>query len=58
MGARYPPKIRKKIEEIKKLSKKKYRCPKCDMDAVVRVQVGIWRCKKCNYKFAGPAYYL
>lgn len=58
MGARYPAKIRKKIQEIRSLSRKKYKCPKCDRYSVRRVQAGIWKCKKCNYKFAGHAYYL
>lgn len=56
--ARYPAKVRKKIEEIRNLTRKKYLCPKCDMQYVKRVQVGIWQCKKCGYKFAGPAYSL
>jgi len=58
MGARYPPKIRKKILEIRNLSRERYVCPKCDRKYVRRIQIGIWQCRKCGFKFAGPAYTL
>ena len=58
MPARYSPKVRKKVREIRELTRKKYRCPRCDRIGVKRIQAGIWQCKKCNFKFAGPAYSL
>ncbi len=48
--------MRKRVNEIEKISRALHRCPKCDMDAVARKGTGIWECRKCGYKFAGGAY--
>jgi large subunit ribosomal protein L37Ae len=56
-GARYGKKVRWKVAEIEKAQKKRHICPKCHMPYVKRVAKGIWECKKCGLKFAGPAYY-
>ncbi|MEM2115592.1 MAG: 50S ribosomal protein L37ae [Candidatus Woesearchaeota archaeon] len=55
-GARYGLRIRKRVDEVERLSRKTYRCPYCGKIAVKRVAVGIWQCKSCNSKFTGYAY--
>ncbi len=55
-GARYGRKIKLRVREIEKQSKKKYKCPECDADRVQRISNGIWKCSRCGNKFAGPAY--
>jgi large subunit ribosomal protein L37Ae len=36
--------------------KKPHRCPQCGFTRVKRESVGIWKCKKCEYTYAGGAY--
>jgi large subunit ribosomal protein L37Ae len=55
-GPRYGKKVRWKVAEIEKTQKKRHICPKCNLPYVKRVAKGIWECKKCGAKFAGPAY--
>ena len=50
-------KIKLKVGKEEKIKKKKQICPKCNMPYVRRVSSGIWECRKCGTKFAGPAYY-
>lgn len=56
-GSRYGKKVKKLVAEIEKIQKKKHVCPRCKMPYVKRLASGIWMCKKCGVKFAGPAYY-
>lgn len=55
-GARYGRKPKLKFSKIESEQRKLHKCPYCNKIAVKRVAVGIWRCKKCNAKFAGKAY--
>ena len=55
-GVRYGRKIKENIRKIEKIQKQKHICPNCRNKNVVRVAVGIWKCKKCGIKFAGGAY--
>jgi large subunit ribosomal protein L37Ae len=57
-GARYGRRIKDKIAEIEKKSKKLGKCPFCNKIAAKRVAVGIWECRKCKAKFSGNAYYI
>ena len=36
--------------------RKPHRCPQCGFVRVKRESVGIWKCSKCSYTFAGGAY--
>lgn len=56
LGARYGIKIRKQYTKVHFTLKAKRACPKCGAYRFGRVAVGIWTCKKCQYKVAGTAY--
>ena len=55
-GPRYGRFIRKRVAEVESVQKATHHCPRCDTMAVRREGTGIWRCRKCGYKFAGGAY--
>ncbi len=53
---RYGLRIRRQYEAVLAKSKATYRCPRCGAEALRRVRLGIWRCKKCGFEFAGGAW--
>ncbi|MDD3407286.1 MAG: 50S ribosomal protein L37ae [Methanomicrobium sp.] len=55
-GPRYGRFLRKRVNEIEKVSKAKHICPSCETEAVTRKGTGIWECRKCGFKYAGGAY--
>lgn len=55
-GARYGRKVKKQFGLIETQQRTKQKCPYCQKTAVKRVAVGIWKCNKCEVKFAGKAY--
>lgn len=56
-GARYGSTLRQKVAMIEAKMRGPHRCPRCFTRGTVRrVSVGIWRCKKCGYTFAGGAW--
>lgn len=56
-GARYGTKVKRKVDEVESNYKaRKYKCPNCGNVAVKRQATGIWKCRKCNHKFASHAY--
>ncbi len=56
LGARYGSTVRKRYVRATAGLKKAHRCPQCGFVRVKRESVGVWKCKKCNYTFAGGAY--
>ena len=56
LGARYGIKIRKKYSLVHEVLKSKRKCPECGSTQFGRQAVGIWSCKKCEFKIAGFAY--
>jgi large subunit ribosomal protein L37Ae len=57
-SARYGTKVKSAVRKIESLQRKKQKCPFCKKNQVKRLASGIWKCKKCNKKFASHAYYL
>jgi large subunit ribosomal protein L37Ae len=56
-GARYGNRVRTKITEIESKQRKKQDCIFCNGIAK-RLSKGIWKCNKCNKKFASHTFYL
>ena len=56
LGARYGIKPRKQFTQVHHILKSKRKCPDCGSTQFGRESVGIWKCKKCNFKIAGLAY--
>ena len=55
-GPRYGSTVRKRYIRVVAGLKKPHRCPQCGLVRVKRESVGVWKCKKCGYTFAGGAY--
>jgi len=57
-GARYGRSIKSKLVKVEEKQRKKQKCPYCEKLGVKRLSSGIWKCPKCNKKFASDTYYL
>ncbi len=55
-GPRYGVKIRRRAKEVLEEKSRWHVCPQCNHVAVRRVSTGVWRCRHCDYTFAGGAY--
>ena len=55
-GPRYGSTVRKRYNRAIAGLKTAHRCPQCGFVRVKRESVGVWKCKKCDYTFAGGAY--
>jgi large subunit ribosomal protein L37Ae len=53
---KYGRKIRKQYNEILRLKKEKYICPKCEKKKLKRISFALFRCKSCNVIITGGAY--
>lgn len=56
LGARYGTSVRRRVANIERVQFKSHRCPECLTGELKRVSTSIWRCRKCEHKFAGGAY--
>jgi len=56
LGARYGATVRKRYTKVISEMKKVHKCPKCGSGTVRRQSVGVWKCRKCGFTFAGGAY--
>ena len=56
LGPRYGSTVRKRYIKIMQELKKPHKCPDCGFSRVKRVSVGVWKCRKCGFTFAGGAY--
>jgi len=57
-GPRYGKKIRDKLIKVEIKQRKKQKCPFCGKLGVKRLSKGIWKCSRCDKKFASNTYYL
>ena len=55
-GPRYGSTVRKRYIKVITELKKPHKCPQCGFVRVRRVSVGVWKCGKCEFTFAGGAY--
>jgi large subunit ribosomal protein L37Ae len=57
-GARYGKTPRFRLSQIEEKQRIKQKCPLCGKMGVKRVSKGVWKCAKCNKKFASNTFYL
>jgi large subunit ribosomal protein L37Ae len=57
-GARYGRSVRTKLVSVEVKQRVKQKCPYCGKLGVKRLSKGIWKCSKCEKKFASDTYYL
>ena len=57
-GARYGSKPRARLVKVEEKQRKKQKCPFCKKLGAKRSSKGIWKCFKCNKKFASGVFYL
>ena len=55
-GVRYGKRVRNRLVQTESKQRKKQKCPFCKRTGVKRLASGIWKCPKCNKKFAGDSY--
>jgi len=55
-GARYGVTVRKRVARIEAELRDRHVCERCKSGTVKRVSAGVWRCRKCDFTFAGGAY--
>jgi len=57
-GVRYGKTPRIRLTAVEQKQRLKQRCPFCKKFGVKRLSKGIWRCLKCDKKFANSVYYI
>jgi large subunit ribosomal protein L37Ae len=57
-GARYGRSVRAKLVKTEIKQRKKQTCPLCKRIGAKRLANGIWKCSKCDKKFASNTYAL
>lgn len=55
-GPRYGLNVRRRTRAVEEQQFKKHACPQCLTGRLKRVSTAVWRCRKCDHKFAGGAY--
>jgi large subunit ribosomal protein L37Ae len=57
-GARYGKKVKDNLVKVESKQRGKQKCPFCEKLGVKRLAKGIWKCPKCDKKFASNTYHL
>jgi len=57
-GARYGKTVKVRLVKVEDKQRKKQSCPFCKKFGVKRLSKGIWKCPKCDKKFASHTYFL
>jgi len=57
-GARYGKTVRDKLVKVESKQKLKQKCPFCGKVGIKRISKGVWKCKRCEKKFASNTYHL
>ena len=57
-GPRYGKTVKNRLVKIETKQRVKQKCPFCEKIGVKRLSKGIWKCPKCEKKFASNTYYL
>jgi len=57
-GARYGKRTRVKLVKVESKQRVKQKCPFCEKLGAKRLSNGIWKCSKCDKKFAAGTYHL
>ncbi len=56
-GVRYGLRTRRLVKKIEDTQKIKHICPSCrSAGKVKRLSLGVWQCRKCEFKFTNRAY--
>ena len=56
LGPRYGSTVRKRYIKVMEEMRKPHKCPQCGFLRVKRESVGVWKCRKCGFTYAGGAY--
>ena len=57
-GARYGKTVRGRLIKVEEKQRKKQKCPFCERLGAKRLSKGIWKCSKCDKKFASDVFHL
>lgn len=57
-GARYGKTVKDRLVKVETKQRVKQKCPFCEKIGVKRLAKGIWKCPRCEKKFASNTYYL
>lgn len=57
-GPRYGKKVRQKLIAVEDKQRKKQKCPFCGKLGIKRLSKGIWKCPRCDKKFASDVFHL
>ena len=56
MPVGFGKKIRERVAAAERKAKQRYACPSCSRIAVKRISPAVWRCTKCNAKYASGTF--